>query len=275
LVKIKRWWVQLTSSLITNSYFEGFFQGRIYKGKFKMACSPGMNCYSCPGAVSSCPIGALQAVVGSAKYWYSLYVVGFVGLLGLFLGRWICGFLCPFGWLQEGIYKIKSKKYKIANWIKNIKYVLLVIFVFLIPATVTNVIGLGDPAYCKYICPVGMLEGGLPLVFMNKVLQQAIGWLYYWKLTILSMVLLASVFFYRPFCKVLCPLGAIYALFNKVSFYQYKVDGQKCIQCKVCSQVCKMDVHMYKTPNHLECIRCGDCKDACPTKAITSGFKVD
>ena len=274
MVNIKRVWVQAVATISTNSYIKGFVDGKIYKGASKSFCSPGLNCYSCPGAVTSCPIGALQAVLGSAKYWYSLYVVGLLGVFGMLLGRWICGFLCPFGWFQELLYKIKSKKYTIPKWLKLTKYGLLLVFVVLLPLFLTNIVGIGDPAYCKYICPAGTLEAGIPLVLLNEGLQQAIGALYYWKLTVLMLVIVASVVTYRPFCKVLCPLGAIYALFNKVSFYQYKVDSQKCIQCHGCSDVCKMDVEMFKTANHSECIRCGDCKPVCPTSAISSGFRL-
>lgn len=275
MAKIKRWWVQLFSTVVSNSYVKGFADGKIYNGSLKTVCSPGLNCYSCPGAVSSCPIGALQAVVGSAKYWYSLYVVGLLGVFGMLMGRWICGFVCPFGWLQELLYKIPSKKYGLPPWSKKIKYALLLVFVLLMPALLTNIIGIGDPAYCKYICPVGTLEGGIPLMIKNTVLGQAIGVLFYWKLSILLVVLIGSIISYRPFCKVLCPLGAIYAIFNKISFYRYKVDLDKCISCKQCLKVCKMDVAMYQSPNHTECIRCGDCKTVCPTHAITSGFNTE
>lgn len=272
MVKIKRVWVQLLSTIGTNSYIDGFAEGKIYKGPLKNICAPGLNCYSCPGALTSCPIGALQAVLASAKYWYSLYVVGVLGVFGLLLGRWICGFLCPFGWFQELLYKIKFKKYHLPSWTKKIKYLLLIIFVVILPIFVTNVIGLGNPTYCKYICPVGSLEGGIPLVWMNPELQQVIGVLFYWKLMILLVVIVGSILIYRPFCKILCPLGAIYAIFNKISFYQYAVDGDKCISCKACSEICKMDVEIFETVNHSECIRCGDCKEVCPTGAITSGF---
>lgn len=273
MVKIKRMWVQLLATTVSNSYVKGFVDGKIYTGKSKYFCNPGMNCYSCPGAVSSCPIGALQAVLGSMKYSYSLYVVGSLGVFGLLFGRFICGFLCPFGWFQDILFKMKTKKYKVWKGLKVVKYLLLIIFVIMMPLFITNVVGIGDPAYCKYICPVGTLQGGLPLVYKNPVLQQAIGLLYYWKLTGLFAVILGSVFFYRPFCKVLCPLGAVYSLFNKISFYQYKVDANKCISCQQCEKVCKMDVSMYKSPKNLECIRCGECKEVCPTKAITSGFQ--
>ena len=55
---------QVLWAVITNSYLIGFVRGKIYQGKIKNICVPGMNCYSCPGAVATCPIGALQATIG-------------------------------------------------------------------------------------------------------------------------------------------------------------------------------------------------------------------
>ena len=64
------------------------------------------------------------------------------------------------------------------------------------------------------------------------------------------------------------PLGAFYALFNRVSLFQMKVDKSKCVSCGKCAKACKMDVDVTKTPNHPECIRCGMCIRACPTNAV-------
>ena len=75
--------------LVTNSFFEGFKTGKIYSGELKQLCVPGMNCYSCPGAKGSCPIGALQAVIGSPKYKFSYYVVGFCGSTDRKRSLWI------------------------------------------------------------------------------------------------------------------------------------------------------------------------------------------
>lgn len=63
--------------VITNSYLEGYKSGKIYGGDLKKICVPGMNCYSCPGARGSCPIGSLQAVIGNSKFKFSYYIVGF------------------------------------------------------------------------------------------------------------------------------------------------------------------------------------------------------
>ena len=85
---------------------EFFLQGKLYQGGGKAVCVPGLNCYSCPGAAGACPIGAFQAVVGSSKFRFSYYITGILILLGVLLGRFICGFLCPFGWFQELLHKI-------------------------------------------------------------------------------------------------------------------------------------------------------------------------
>lgn len=117
-------------------------------------------------------------------------------------------------------------------------------------------------------CPQGVLEGAIPLSLTNAGIRAALGKLFSWKLCILLAVVVASVVFYRPFCKWLCPLGAFYAVMNRVSLFQMRVDTDKCVSCGACARACKMDVDITKTPNHAECIRCGMCIKSCPTKAI-------
>ena len=101
-----RGWIQAAATLLTNIHIPNFFQGKIYQGKAKTACVPGLNCYSCPAATGACPIGAFQAVVGSSRFKFSYYITGMLILMGVFLGRFICGFLCPFGWFQDLLHKI-------------------------------------------------------------------------------------------------------------------------------------------------------------------------
>ena len=134
-----------------------------------------------------------------------------------------------------------------------------------------DIIGQGAPYFCKLICPVGMLEGGIPLVWMNSSMRGAIGFLYAWKGLILLLTILLSVIIYRPFCKYICPLGAIYSLFNSVSFFRYTLDHQKCIHCGRCKAVCEMQCDPVQNCNDLECIRCGKCKNVCPVDAIACG----
>ena len=190
--------------------------------------------------------------------------------IGVLLGRFICGFLCPFGWLQELLHKIPSPKRstKRLKPLRYLKYAVLLIMVVLLPAFVVNEMGMGDPFFCKYLCPQGVLEGAIPLSLTNAGIRAALGKLFSWKLCILLAVVVASVVFYRPFCKWLCPLGAFYAVMNRVSLFQMRVDTDKCVSCGACARACKMDVDITKTPNHAECIRCGMCIKSCPTKAI-------
>ena len=262
--------------LLTNSFFEGFKTGKIYGGKWKQLCVPGMNCYSCPGAKGSCPIGALQAVIGSPKFKFSYYVVGFLFFVGALIGRGVCGYLCPFGLVQDLLHKIpfvkKIETFKGDKALRKAKYLILLIFVILLPLFLVDIIGQGAPYFCKLICPVGMMEGGIPLVLMNKSMRGAIGFLYAWKGLILILTIFLSIVIYRPFCKYICPLGAIYSLFNSVSLFRYTLDHQKCIHCGRCKAVCEMQCDPVKNCNDLECIRCGKCKNACPVDAIACGI---
>lgn len=272
----KRRVTQFLTLILTNANFKGFFEGTIYKGNSKRICVPGMNCYSCPGALGSCPIGALQSVIGSVRYNISLYVIGYISLIGILFGRLICGWVCPFGLIQELIYKISPKKIKLNikldNMLKYLKYALLVIFVIILPMFLTNKFGIAKPYFCEYICPVGTLEAGLPLVILNKFIRKSIGFLFAWKLVILVVLMILALYINRPFCRYLCPLGAFYSVFNKISFYKMKIEEDKCIKCGICTKTCEQSIEVYKNPNSLDCIRCKKCIDKCPQKAIEGKY---
>lgn len=92
-----RGWIQAGAVLLANPHLPNFLGGGIYQGEGKTVCVPGLNCYSCPAASGACPIGAFQAVVGSSKFGFAYYITGFLILLGVLLGRFVSGFLCPFG----------------------------------------------------------------------------------------------------------------------------------------------------------------------------------
>lgn len=268
----KRHGIQILWALLTNSYLLGFAQGKIYRGKLKNLCVPGLNCYSCPGAVGACPIGALQAVIGNRNFKFAFYVAGFLMFVGALMGRFVCGWLCPFGLIQDLLHKIpfpkKIKTFPGDRMLRKLKYVILAVFVILMPMFLVDMLGQGAPYFCKLICPAGTLEGGIPLVILNKSLRGAVGFLYVWKNVLLAAVIFLSVLIYRPFCKYLCPLGAVYSVFNPISVFRYRVDKEACIHCGACAKVCNMQVNPAENANHPECIRCGDCKKACPTKAI-------
>ena len=262
--------IQLLATLLSNLHLPNFLKGTIFQGSTKQVCVPGLNCYSCPGAAGACPVGAMQAVVGSSKFKFSYYITGMLIFIGVLLGRFVCGFLCPFGWFQDLLHKIPTKKFstKKLSGLRYLKYLILVVMVFLLPAFVVNVVGMGNPFFCKYLCPQGVLEGAIPLSLASTSIRSALGSLFAWKSCVLAAVIILSILFYRPFCKWICPLGAFYAWFNRISLLQLQVDQNKCISCGKCGRVCKMDVAVPQTPNHNECIRCGACITACPTQAI-------
>jgi len=272
--KLKKWLpskrklMQLYFALLFNSNLSGFVSGRIYKGDSKKMCVPGINCYSCPGAVGACPLGSLQGAFSADRS--TLYYVGGILLLySLAFGRMICGWLCPFGLVQELAYKIKTPKLKkspVTRLLSYLKYAILVFFVFIIPILYAFR-NTPLPAFCKYICPAGTLEGGIGLLSnaVNESYFSMLGPLFTWKFALMVSILVGSVFIFRLFCRFICPLGALYGLFNKISFFGVKVNKPKCTQCGLCVSHCKLDIHHV---GDQECISCGECVEVCPTKAI-------
>ena len=127
--KSKRKIIQAIWGLITNSHLSGFVSGKIYQGPLKKVCVPGMNCYACPGAVMSCPIGSMQAVIGQRKSKFPFYVIGFLSFIGILVGRFICGWLCIFGFIQELLYMIPTPKININiktdKVLRYLKYIFL------------------------------------------------------------------------------------------------------------------------------------------------------
>ncbi len=255
--------IQLAATILTNPYAANFLSGKLYRGELKNFCAPGLNCWSCPAATFSCPIGALQAVGGSGGK-FSFYAAGFIILIGLLFGRVICGFLCPFGLIQELLNKIPSPKFKLPRKVNRVKYFLLIIFVLVLPVATK----FGEPTFCEYICPAGTLEAGLPLIATHKEFHDVLGNLFALKISVLVAVIVGNVLVHRFFCRVMCPLGAIYGLLNKYSFSQIKFAQDKCVDCGRCKNVCPLDLDPTKDFNSAECVRCERCKKICPTKAL-------
>ena len=261
--------IQLYAALLTNANIKGLFNGMIYTGGSKNMCVPGLNCYSCPSTVGSCPLGALQNAMYGSGTKTPVYVLGILALFGIMLGRVICGFLCPTGLLQDLLYKIKTpklKKNKITRILSYFKYVLLIGLVIAVPLAFM-LQNTPVPAFCKYLCPSGTLGGAILLLInpVNADMYGMLGGLFTWKFAVLVVILLASVFMYRPFCRFVCPLGAIYGFFNKIALLGVKVEKDKCTDCGLCVAHCKMDI---KHVGDHECINCGECIKVCPTKAI-------
>jgi polyferredoxin len=215
----------------------------------------------------------LQAVFNRTSNRISLYVTGLIALFGLVLGRLVCGWLCPFGLIQELLYRIHSRKVRVGPTpLRYLKYAVLIILVILMPLLIRDVFGVGDPWFCKLVCPAGTLEAALPLMALNASLRGAAGWLFAWKLTLLAATVASSVVIYRPFCRFVCPLGAIYGLLNRISFVQLTFKESTCTHCGACKAVCRMGVDPSVSTTDPECIRCGDCVAICPVHALSLGM---
>lgn len=266
----KRRIIQLYAALLTNANLKGFGNGKIYQGPVKNICAPGLNCYSCPAASASCPLGALQNALASSNARLPYYILGIFLLFGILCGRWICGFLCPFGLIQDLLYKIKTPKVKKGSFtriLSYLKYVILVVFVIILPL-IYAAQSFPLPGFCKYICPSGTLlgAGGLLANDANSNMFSMLGPLFTWKFCLLVVILVSCIFVFRAFCRFLCPLGAIYGLFNRISILGIKLEKPKCTDCGICINACDMDIH--SVGDH-ECISCGKCITVCPAGAIS------
>ena len=273
----KRLTVQAAAFLLQNPKLHRFFLGTIEQGKTKSVCVPGLNCYSCPAAIGACPVGSLQATLsgGYKKPAFPFYVLGFLLLFGLTLGRWICGWLCPFGLVQDLIYRIpffkKIRTFPFERVLRYLKYAVLGVLVIGMPLF-SALKGVLVPWFCKLVCPSGTLFGGIPLVLANGSLSGRIGVLFWWKVGVLLALLLLSLLISRPFCRYLCPLGAIYGLFNRFALVHLDGQADSCVGCGKCETVCPMGVDPRKQFDSAECIRCGRCARACPTGALALRF---
>ena len=268
--KKRRTGIQAVFTLIQNANIKGFFTGKIYEGATKSVCVPGLNCYSCPGAVGSCPIGALQSFLSGIKFRFPYYVIGLLIFFGAVAGRAVCGFLCPFGFLQDILFMIpfyKKNRFKIDRILRYLKYVVLLLLVIILPMTFEL-----TPFFCKYVCPQGTIAG-IFLAAADQAVRSQLGPLFNWKFILLMIFIVTGLIIRRPFCKYICPLGAIYGFFNRTAIYRMTHDNDRCINCGKCAGICQMNVDPSKSPNSMECIRCGECVDECPAKALYLGIK--
>jgi ferredoxin-type protein NapH len=240
--------VQVVSALTLNSYFTQ----AVTKG---FPC-PALNCYACPAAAFACPIGSIQHFIGAQRK-IPLYVLGVVGLIGTLVGRASCGWFCPFGWLQELLYKLPVRKLRLPNRFNWTRYVVLGVLVGVIPLIT------GEQWFCK-LCPAGTLEAGIPMIVLYADLRALVGVLYWIKLTILGIFLAWMSVTRRPFCRWVCPLGALWSPFNPVSSFRLQVDQDACTRCNRCQEVCPVDICVYEDPNASACIRCLACIRECP-----------
>jgi len=275
----KRRWIQVFSLLAVNAYLPSWLKGEIYQGNLKGTCVPVLNCYSCPSALGACPVGALQSQLATvrfnlsiAQYQVGLYVLGLLGAVGSLVGRLPCGWACPFGLLQELMYKIKTPKLSVPRFLTYGKYLVLALMVILLPLLVMDEFGMGETWFCKWVCPAGTLGAGVPLAVLNEGIRAQLGSLFAWKMSLAVLFLVWMTISTRPFCRTICPLGAIFGLFNRVSLWRMHVDDEKCTRCNTCRKNCPVDIPIYTNPNSAECIRCLKCQDVCPYGAIDHEF---
>ncbi len=264
----KRKVIQGFITIAYNANLPGFLNGYIFRGESKRVCVPGLNCYSCPGAIGSCPLGALQSACSGTVLRIPFYILGTLLLFGMLFGRFICGWLCPFGFIQELIHRIPVPKLHHIPGIavlRFLRYVITFLFILILPLAAYMVTGIGEPAFCKYICPAGTLEAAVPLLFINKSLTAAIGWITVWKFFLLACFLFSMMFIYRPFCRFVCPLGVWYGLCNHRAMLGIAVDKTHCTHCGICHNVCPMEATIA---GNSDCISCGKCTTYCPSGAI-------
>jgi len=271
-----RLFFQIIYTIITNGYVYGYLNGKIYKGSLKYACVPGLNCYSCPGATFSCPLGALQNALNQRNFEVPFAVLGFFFVFGSIFGRFVCGWLCPFGLFQDLLHKIpifkKKKQLPYHSILKYGKYVVLFGVVIIGSAFLFS--GFAKvPAFCKYLCPSGTLMGAIPLLSADEMLRSQMGGLFYWKFGILIILILLSIKIYRPFCQYLCPLGAIYGWFNRFSLVQIRWEKENCVSCMACQKACPVHLRPEQISVSAECIKCGQCIKSCPKDCLGFGKK--
>ena len=221
----KRIYIQLTSLLLLNCSFLAPWA--------KGVCVPILHCYGCPLATFACPIGTLQYFVTAAAFPFLVFATMIA--TGVIFGKILCFFICPFGFFQDILFRLHQYCIRIPRWCDFGKYVSLIVFVFILTAL------FHEPVFCK-ICPAGILEAGIPLAlrarfvepvsegplgtFPNPILSM-IGPLFWCKVAILLLFMGLSVIIRRPFCRMLCPAGALFVMFSKISKLNIRVLRKK------------------------------------------------
>jgi ferredoxin-type protein NapH len=217
------------------------------------ACAPVFHCYSCPLATFACPIGVLANF--SALHLMPFIAVGTLVFFGGIFGTFVCGWACPFGFLQDMIGKAPLPKLRVPAWLGYGRYIVLVAFVLAVPF----LYGEGHRLFICRLCPAGALEGALPYVAKQAAAGQPVIWPSAVKLTILVLILVAAFVKWRPWCSLFCPLGAIFGLFNRASLLVLRFHADRCDGCGGCSRACRYDVLPDKNVNNSRCVRCLEC----------------
>lgn len=216
-------------------------------------CGPVFHCYSCPLATFACPIGVLANF--SALHVFPFVAVGVLLVVGGLVGSLLCGYACPFGLLQDLAGKVPTPKVRLPGWMGYGRYLVLGVFVLAIPFFY----GEQHPLFFCSICPAGAMEGWLPNATKAAIETGEFAWANPLKLGVMVFVLVAMFVKWRPWCTLLCPLGAIFGLFNRGSLLVLRYDGHACTGCGRCSRLCKYDVLPNRSVNSTQCVRCLEC----------------
>lgn len=233
----------------------------------KWLCNPVLSCHSCALAWFACPVGIF--VHYSGWHLFPFLAAGTVLIVGALVGRLMCGWVCPFGFVTDLLYKIPSPKFDLPAWTGYIKYVVLVLTVVLFPF----LWGENTTAsFCRF-CPASALQITLPGFITGGFAGTTIWTII--KVAILAIILILAIFSSRSFCKVLCPIGAMLGPLNYVSFWAMSLPAKRpCTGCAKCDKVCPVNgqpmsrISKGMAPNRVdECIVCHDCQGVCPHRA--------
>ncbi len=223
-------------------------------------CSPVFHCYSCPLATFACPIGVLANF--SAIHVIPFTALGTLLVLGTVFGGFICGWACPFGFLQDLAHRIPTPKLTLPAWMGWFRYVMLIGLVLAIPYW----FGEDSPLFVCRLCPAGAIEAALPNIAQSAATGQPITWPTATKTIILVVFVGAILFTWRPWCTIFCPLGAIYAMFNKISVLFLRFEQKLCKNCELCRSLCVGGGPPERRLDGMNCVRCLECTNC---RAVT------
>jgi ferredoxin-type protein NapH len=230
--------------------------------ELKWLCNPVLSCHSCALSWFACPVGVF--IQYSGNHLFPFFAFGTVFLVGVVLGRMFCGWVCPFGFLQDLLHKIPSRKFNLPQWTSSIKYFVLVISVILIPFFLG---GESLYSFCR-VCPASALQVTIPNLITAGFSTISVPNIV--KLSALLFILSLVVIHSRAFCKTLCPIGALLAPLNFISLKTVKNFQISCISCKNCDSACPTNVRPSERINSgipanrsLDCVVCHDCENAC------------